>query len=189
MILRQRFLQEIGQYLPSKGKVLDVGCGFGLFSLYYAMRYPELSIDGIDLNKTRIQMARDAATSLGVTNVWYRVGNVTEFKIEEGFQTVYMLDIIHHLPRMRVRPLLEAIYASLTSGGTLLIKDVNTSPIWKRWFTWYLDKAMDFRTPVSYWSQTTLVSVLNSIGFSVFTHEMVDTMPYPHVLYICHKKR
>ena len=32
-IFRQRFLDEIGQYLPERGVALDVGCGFGLFAL------------------------------------------------------------------------------------------------------------------------------------------------------------
>ena len=35
-ILRQIFLEEIGQYLPKQGRVLDLGCGFGFFSLYFA---------------------------------------------------------------------------------------------------------------------------------------------------------
>ena len=42
-ILRQRFLDEIGQYLPARGRVLDLGCGFGLFSLYYASVHPTLA--------------------------------------------------------------------------------------------------------------------------------------------------
>src|SRR4029453_15579867 len=45
-ILRQRFLDEIGQYLPARGRVLDVGCGFGLFSLYYATTRPGLTLEG-----------------------------------------------------------------------------------------------------------------------------------------------
>ena len=40
LVLRQRFLEEIGQYLPPSGPVLDIGCGFGLFSLYYAATAP-----------------------------------------------------------------------------------------------------------------------------------------------------
>ena len=44
MILRLRFLDEIGQYLPPSGQVLDVGCGFGLFALHFAMQNPALRI-------------------------------------------------------------------------------------------------------------------------------------------------
>ena len=45
-ILRQRFLDEIGQYLPARDRVLDLGCGFGLFSLYYASAHPALTVEG-----------------------------------------------------------------------------------------------------------------------------------------------
>ena len=160
VILRQRFLQEVGQYLPLKGNVMDIGCGFGLFSLYYAMHRPDLVISGIDLNENRIRMALDAAATLGVSNVDYRVGNATSLQIDAGLNTAYMLDIIHHLPRERVRPLLESVYSNLAPGGRLLIKDVNTTPKWKTWFTYVLDKAMDIRTPVCYWSQSSLIELL-----------------------------
>src|SRR6202165_1554296 len=56
-ILRQRFLDEIGQYLPERGRVLDLGCGFGLFSLYYASVLPEVRLLGFDRNPRRIAMA------------------------------------------------------------------------------------------------------------------------------------
>src|SRR4029077_18882442 len=68
-ILRQRFLDEVGQYLPRQGRVLDLGCGFGLFSLYYASVRPSIEIEGIDLSERRIAMARKAATRLRVPNV------------------------------------------------------------------------------------------------------------------------
>jgi 2-polyprenyl-3-methyl-5-hydroxy-6-metoxy-1,4-benzoquinol methylase len=41
LIIRKRFLDEIGQYLPADGTILDIGCGFGLFSLYCAQLLPE----------------------------------------------------------------------------------------------------------------------------------------------------
>src|SRR5262245_66514676 len=67
-ILRQRFLDEIGQYLPAAGPVLDIGCGFGLFSLYYASVEPRRLLRGIDLSPRRIAMARRAAARLRVDN-------------------------------------------------------------------------------------------------------------------------
>jgi ubiquinone/menaquinone biosynthesis C-methylase UbiE len=74
-ILRQRFLDEIGQYLPPAGEVLDLGCGFGLFSLYYASIAPRRFIRGLDLSARRIAMARRAAERLEITNVSYRLGD------------------------------------------------------------------------------------------------------------------
>lgn len=183
-ILRQRFLDEIGQYLPASGRVLDLGCGFGLFSLYYAAARPGLRIEGFDLNPRRIEMARAAARRLGLANVRHEVGDVMQFRGGETFDAAYMLDIIHHVPEETVRPLLEQVAKCLPAGGRLVIKDVDTAPAYKRWFTYALDKAMDPSAPVRYWPAEQLGSLLEDVGFRVYRHLMVDVLPYPHVLYI-----
>src|SRR5262245_26626563 len=79
-ILRQRFLDEIGQYLPVTGPVLDIGCGFGLFSLYYASIEPGRFLRGVDLSGRRVATARRAAARLGVGNVVYEEGDARQFK-------------------------------------------------------------------------------------------------------------
>ena len=186
-ILRQRFLDEIGQYLPERGRVLDVGCGFGLFSLYYASVRPDLRISGLDRNPRRIAMARAAATRLGLGRVRYEVGDATEFRGGEIFDAAYMLDIVHHIPEEAVRPLLEQLAKALPAGGRLLIKDVDRRPAYKRCFTRALDWAMDPRSPVRYWAADELQDLLERIGFRVHRHLMVDILPYPHVLYICER--
>ena len=187
-ILRQRFLDEVGQYLPRRGRVLDLGCGFGLFSLYYASVHPSIEVEGIDLNARRIAMARDAAARLGLTNVRYEVGNATEFRGGRAFDAAYMLDIIHHIPPDTVRPLLDQLLRVLPVGGRLLIKDVDSSPAWKRWFTHALDRLMDPRAPVRYWSAAELQGLLEEVGFTVYRHLMVDILPYPHILYVCARR-
>jgi len=187
-ILRQRFLDEVGQYLPRQGRVLDLGCGFGLFSLYYASVRPGIEIEGIDLNPRRIAMARRAAQRLGLRNVRYEVGNATDFRGGRLFDAAYMLDIIHHIPPGTVRPLLEQLAKALPAGGRLLIKDVDTRPAWKRWFTHALDRLMDPASPVRYWGAEELQGVLEEIGFTVYRHLMVDILPYPHILYICERR-
>jgi len=187
-ILRQRFLDEIGQYLPERGRVLDLGCGFGLFSLYYASIHPGLRLEGFDRNPRRIAMARAAALKLGLGNVRYEVGDVTDFKGNETFDAAYMLDIIHHIPEAAVRPLLEQVRKILPAGGRLLIKDVDRRPFYKRWFTHALDKVMDPGTPVRYWEADDLARLLHDIGFTVHRHLMVDILPYPHILYVCERR-
>jgi hypothetical protein len=65
-----------------------------------------------------------------------------------------------------------------------VVKDVDSRPAYKRWFTHALDLAMDPRTPVHYWPAEALQALLESVGFRVYRHLMVDMFPYPHVLYV-----
>jgi cyclopropane fatty-acyl-phospholipid synthase-like methyltransferase len=183
-ILRQRFLDEIGQYLPPAGAILDIGCGFGLFSLYYAATGPRRFLRGLDLDARRIGLARRAAARLGLANVEYTTGDARDFKGDGEVAGAYMLDIVHHVPPDAVPPLLTSLRRSLPRGGRLLVKDVDTRPAPKRWFTWALDRAMDPRVPVRYWSADELTGALEHAGFEVRRHLMVDVLPYPHILYI-----
>jgi cyclopropane fatty-acyl-phospholipid synthase-like methyltransferase len=186
-ILRQRFLEEIGQYLPARGRVLDVGCGFGLFSLYYATTRPGLTLEGLDRNARRIAMARAAAARLGLANVRYEVDDARHFRGGGPYDAAYMLDIVHHIPPDSVKPLLEQLAKALPAGGRLLVKDVDRRPAWKRWFTHALDLAMDPHTPVHYWPAEELSGLLEDVGFRVHRHLMVDFLPYSHILYIAER--
>jgi 2-polyprenyl-3-methyl-5-hydroxy-6-metoxy-1,4-benzoquinol methylase len=184
-ILRQRFLDEIGQYLPDTGEVLDIGCGFGLFSLYYAAVAPRRFLRGLDVNGRRIAMARRAAARLGLDNVAYEEGDARDFKGDGQYAAAYMLDIVHHIPPETVPPLLRHLRRALAPGGRLIVKDVDVTPAPKRWFTWTLDKLMAPMAPVHYWSAEALTRALEASGFGVYRHLMVDILPYPHILYIC----
>lgn len=183
MILR-RFLVEIGQYLPRHGRLLDLGCGFGLFALYFGMQFPAVRIRAFDLNPRRIAAARRAGSRLGVANVEFDVGDVTEVRFDEPISGAYMLDLVHHIPQASVRPLVETIASNLAPGGRLLIKDIEAARSYKLAFTWLLDKAMDPQAPVRYWAPQEVQPMLESLGFGVHRHRMIDYLPYPHILYI-----
>jgi 2-polyprenyl-3-methyl-5-hydroxy-6-metoxy-1,4-benzoquinol methylase len=187
LILRQRFLDEIGQYLPAAGDVLDLGCGFGLFSLYYAQTRPGLTLHGIDLDARRIGIAREAARRLGVGNVNYAVGDARDFRARREYAGAYMLDIVHHVAPEGVRALVGELHAALVPGGCLVVKDVDTRPVYKRWFTHALDLVVSPGSPPRYWPADVLQALLEEAGFQVFRHAMVDFLPYPHMLYVCRK--
>ncbi len=184
-IFRQRFLDEIGQYLPASGTALDVGCGFGLFALYYAQLHPDLEIHGFDLSEKRIAMAQRAAKDLGLTNVHFRVDDARKLKADGRYQAAYLLDIVHHVPEETVGPMLEELHRSLAPGSKLLVKDLDTSPAWQRLFAHGLDLAMSPTSPVRYWPTHEIVELLTRKGYDVKKHAMVDYLPYPHVLYVC----
>ena len=189
LILRQRFLDEIGQYLPARGPVLDLGCGFGLFSLYYAQVLPAARLVGLDLNPRRIAVASAAARRLGLDNVRYAVGDARAYRAGgEPLAAAYMLDIVHHVPPETVAPLLGELWKSLAPGGRLVVKDVDTRPGYKRLFTHALDRLMDRHGVIHYWPAERLQALLEQVGFRVRRHLMVDVLPYPHVLYVCRRE-
>jgi ubiquinone/menaquinone biosynthesis C-methylase UbiE len=188
LILRQRFLDEIGQYLPAEGRVLDIGCGFGLFALYYAAMHPRLRFHGLDINHSRIAMARLSAERLGRTNVTFTVGDAAgELPFDGPCQGAYMLDLVHHIPVGSVRPLLERLHGLVAPGGRLIVKDVDTRPGYKRAFTYLLDRLMDRTGEIHYWPSQALRALLSDVGFEVYCHAIVDYLPYPHLIYICYR--
>jgi len=187
LILRQSFLDAIGQYFPERGEILDLGCGFGLFSLYYALMGPERRITGVDLSARRIAMATRCAASLGVTNASYHAEDVLSWRDERTFDAIYMLDLVHHLPAASVPRTLERLTARLAPGGTLIIKDVADRPTYKMLFTLALDRLMVGWEPIRYWPVLELSSLLRALGFDVRVHPIRDVLPYPHVLYVCRR--
>jgi 2-polyprenyl-3-methyl-5-hydroxy-6-metoxy-1,4-benzoquinol methylase len=184
IILRTVFLEEIGQYLPRSGRVLDVGCGFGLFSLYYAAREPARQIVGIDRNSERIAHARNSAAQLQLRNVEYRVADARAWEERERFDAIYALDLVHHLPKDEVATFLTELRDALTADGILVLKEVEDRPAWRRWFTLALDRLMVGREPIHYWSPAEMIALLESLGFEVVRHRMRDVLPYPHILYV-----
>lgn len=184
-IIHQRFLDELLQFMPREGQVLELGCGFGLFALYFAQSHPGLQLTGIDLNASRIAMARRAAQRLNVHQVTFLEGDARDLTLSQSFDAIYMLDILHHLPPESVEPLLLQLKQRLKPGGILLIKDVDTRPRRKLYFTLALDLLMTRGEVPHYWPSGELIEVLQRCGFQVFSHDMVDLLPYSHRLYFC----
>ncbi len=183
-ILRQPFLDEIGQYLPKKGRILDLGCGFGLFSLYFAALEKERDFIGIDLNAKRIEQANRSAEKLGLTNVRYQAMDVLDWSSDDTFDAIYFLDLVHHLPADFVPEFLQKVRKLVRPGGILIIKDVADKPYFKMLFTLILDRLMVGMEPIRYWPPSELQSLVEAQGFKVVRHKMIDILPYPHILYV-----
>ncbi len=190
VIMNMRILEEVGQYIPEQGRVLDAGCGFGLFSLYFASLSPGRRFVSVDLSAPRVAAAQRAAGRLGLLDrVEVRAQKVQD--IEPGanrFAAVYTLDLLHHLPPPDVRPFLDALHGLLEPGGVLIVKDVSRRPAWKRLFTHALDLLVSPDQPPHYIDEADMKRMLGDCGFDVKVHRMLDILPYPHVLYVCHKR-
>jgi len=142
LILRQAFLEEIDQYLPARGRILDLGCGFGLFSLFFASVQRGRELIGVDIDARRVEQARASASKLGLTNASCHNGDVLTWEASGTFDAIYMLDVLHHVPSDAAPRLLQQLRDKLRPGGVLILKEVANRPYGKMLFTLALDRLM-----------------------------------------------
>jgi 2-polyprenyl-3-methyl-5-hydroxy-6-metoxy-1,4-benzoquinol methylase len=175
--------------LPAEGRLLDVGCGFGLFAAYFGQTHPNRNIVGIDPNARRVGIARRVATRLGLHNHRFIVGDVRDASLEGPFDAVYVLDVMHHLPRAEQRSVLERLRSLLAPGGILLVKDITTESRFGRIFTEALDRLMiGWNEPLAYRHHREWAELLTEIGFQVRVLRVPDILPYPHVVIVATKE-
>ena len=189
-IIHIRFLEEIEQYLPDRGEILDLGCGFGLFAMYMALSKPNARVIGLDINARRLQIARDAAAKLGIRNVSFEQHDLRDWRPDQTITGAYALDVFHHVPPASGDRLLCDLFAHLEAGGRFLLKDIDTQPRGMLWFTYLLDALMSPRDDFHYRSAGAWQRQLSASGFApIRLHYLWDILPYPHILLICDKEK
>jgi SAM-dependent methyltransferase len=188
LIMRPKLLSAMDLLLPAEGRILDLGCGFGLFAAYFGQTQPAREIVGIDLNPKRVAMAQAVATGLGLGNHRFVVGDVRQLDLAGTFAGAYVLDVMHHVPADSQRAILKQIYDLLTPGGVLVMKDITTASPFGLQFTKVLDRMMvGLSEPLAYRHHREWAGLLMEIGFSVRVARVPDILPYPHVILAAQK--
>ena len=183
-ILRPKLLSVMDLLLPDEGRILDVGCGFGLFASYFGQMQPRRRIVGVDPNARRIELARRVAGSVGLGGrESFHVGDVRDAELVGPFEGIYVLDVMHHIPEADQLPVLERLRDLLVPGGVLVIKDITTEPHYQLLFTKLLDRVMvGMNEPLAYRHHRAWGELLASLGFKVRMVRVPDVLPYPHVV-------
>jgi len=188
-ILRPKLLSILDLLLPIEGRILDVGCGFGLFAGYFGQTAPERSIVGIDPDARRVAIARGVAARVGLSRHEFHVGDIRTTTIPGPFDGIYILDVMHHIAAADQEHVLETLYDRLVSGGRLVMKDVTTVPRAGLLFTEILDRLMvGMNEELAYRHHHEWERMLRRIGFRVRTVRVPDVLPYPHVVISAEKR-
>jgi ubiquinone/menaquinone biosynthesis C-methylase UbiE len=109
-------VQFVGQYVPLQGKMLDVGCGNGIFTLRFANA--GASVTGLDYSRHVLGQ-----------NVHPRLvrGEATSLPFPDGsFEVVFEANVLHHVPD-RERVIREMARAS--SKYVVLLEPNRYNPI------------------------------------------------------------
>lgn len=174
---------QLEKFVPKKGKILDLGCGYGIFSNYLALCSSQRKITGVDTDKGKIMHA-----NRGIKNVSLSVGNATKMKLK-NFDCILLHDVLHHLNSYEEqKELLKDCIKMLKTSGILLIVEVDEKPLWK----WILCRFTDFvlykGDSVYYLYRKDMLSLLKKhfVSKNIELKKFYGN-PYPKTGYICKK--
>jgi 2-polyprenyl-3-methyl-5-hydroxy-6-metoxy-1,4-benzoquinol methylase len=117
--------------VPRHGSILDIGCGFGLFSAYLALSSDGRRVQGIDIDDRKIELARRAAANLPPDRVQLSFA-VAGGELPPGpFDGITIVDVLYLLGPDASAELLDRAVGRLGAGGVLLVKEIDRKPAWK----------------------------------------------------------
>jgi ubiquinone/menaquinone biosynthesis C-methylase UbiE len=126
---RDRMLMDfIRPYLPSSGKVAELGCGSARLLARIGLERPDLELVAIDYKPEAIKLAEMSARTFGVTIETF-VDDVNHLKVaDESFDMVLSGGLLEHF--IDPKPVLREMIRSLKSGGTFYAAVVP-----RKWFS------------------------------------------------------
>jgi len=110
-----RFARELTAFVPPGGRILELGCGEGRDSVYFASCGFEVT--GLDISDAGLEKAERLADEQGVTVRWL-CRSMLDVPVTGRFDLVYSCGAIHHVPR-DARPRLFKRLKALTRGRGL----------------------------------------------------------------------
>lgn len=119
--------------MPSEGRILEIGCGHGLFSVLLALQSDARDILGTDVDGAKIRAAQRAATR-GHLRVAFEAIAPGSGLPGGPWDAIAIVDVLYLLDRQAQEQLLRAAAKALAPGGALVVKEMAMAPGWKfRW--------------------------------------------------------
>ncbi|GEM33943.1 SAM-dependent methyltransferase [Nocardia neocaledoniensis NBRC 108232] len=119
-------VEDVHALLSRPGaRAADIGSGGGWSSIALARAYPELTIDGYDIDPPSVAMARDNARDLG-GRVRFEHADAAKDLPESTYDAAFAFECLHDMPHPV--EVLTAMRRSLRPGGAVIIMDEAVAP-------------------------------------------------------------
>jgi ubiquinone/menaquinone biosynthesis C-methylase UbiE len=111
---------RLGQDPPAR--VADVACGSGRSSIALARAYPNVRVDGFDLDEYSVGLAQENLSGTGLEDrVSFEVRDAGDDTFSGSYDLVTMFEALHDMPRPV--EVLGTIRGLLAEGGTFIVAD------------------------------------------------------------------
>lgn len=187
--LRLTPFEKVAEYVPTEGKIYDLGCGYGIFSNIMSLHSPKREVIGIDLSSFRIQVAQKSVK--GRKNIKFVCTNLKDIVLEKC-GTIVIYDVLHHINYQDQENLIKECFGKLGEKGLLIIKDNDTTPSWKFFWNYLHELLTRFlgitqSDDLSFRTKDGFLKLLFKSGFVVEAVNIPTKLPYPFILYLCRK--
>lgn len=183
---------EAAEAIPTSGRILEVGCGHGLFACYLALESPLREVHGVDLDADKIIDARAAAALAARNGATVSFDTAPSGAVPEGpWDAITIIDVLYLLPHDEQRALIRECISRLAPGGVLVLKEVGFQPRWK--YRWNLTQEtlavkvlrITEGHDMAFLSPDQLAQTMRDAGLEVTANHRVDRRrPHPHHLVV-----
>lgn len=180
---------QIIKYVPDRGKILDVGCGHGIFSRMIAQDYPRTKVLGIDPSNYKIEIAK--SKSKNIPNLNHKRSYLKD--IQGKFDCIVITDVLYLMLVKEKITTLKACYKLLKKDGLLIICELDNKPN-LMFLMSYLEEIVMVKIVKYTYSDSRRVSfldtkshlkILKEAGFKIISHKNIKpVLPYNRIVYI-----
>ena len=100
-------------------EILDLGCGWGSFSLYVAKKYPNTNITSVSNSSDQITYIKNEARKRGLPNIKAYRMDVNSLELNTQFDRIISIEMFEHLRNYKL--ILSSLNNLLKSDGRLFI--------------------------------------------------------------------
>ncbi len=108
------------------GKVLDFGCGVGVFASALKKLLPNVKIEGFDVSQESIEKVDPALSQMGLFTSHSDA-------LAHNYDLIVIANVMHHVPREQRPSIFSDVASRLTPGGKLAIFEHNPANPVTRW--------------------------------------------------------
>jgi len=156
---------RLAAFMKNPRRILDIGCGYGIPSVWLLELFPAATVCGVDPDEERIRLAGRALGPRGEA----RTGRAPDLAdLPDRADTALILDVIHMLDDAALRETLRILHAKLIPGGRLIIRvtiPADRPRPWKRRLEELRLKI--HRLHPHYRTQTSLREMIVAAGFDI----------------------